>query len=107
MFGRLHHGRPGRNFRRPSRRTVRSGRVMSIGADSRASAELAAAHLLLERRGVTPEQLLTAARPPPAMPTFEEYFDRVSQAVTEGTRRVYGTYWAKVCEVWGSRRLDE
>ncbi|GAA3952188.1 tyrosine-type recombinase/integrase [Actinoplanes auranticolor] len=80
---------------------------MNNRADSRLSAELEAAHLLLERLGVTPEQLLTGARPRPSMPTFEEYIERVSQAVSDSTRRVYGTYWTKVCEVWGSRRLDE
>ncbi|WP_327651985.1 site-specific integrase [Micromonospora aurantiaca] len=69
--------------------------------------ELAAARLLLARLGVTPEQLLTAPSTPRAVPTFDEYIDRVSQAVTAGTGRVYGTYWKRVREVWGSRRLDE
>ncbi|WP_444948119.1 tyrosine-type recombinase/integrase [Micromonospora ureilytica] len=41
------------------------------------------------------------------MPTFNEYIDRVSEAVTAGTGRVYGTYWNRVRDVWGSRRLDE
>ncbi|MEU8264113.1 site-specific integrase [Micromonospora sp. NPDC048999] len=41
------------------------------------------------------------------MPTFDEYIDRVSEAVTVGTRRVYGTYWKRVRDVWGSRRLNE
>ncbi|MGY4684401.1 tyrosine-type recombinase/integrase [Micromonospora aurantiaca (nom. illeg.)] len=69
--------------------------------------ELAAARLLLARLGVTPEQLLDAPGTPRAVPTFDEYIDRVSQAVTAGTRRVYGTYWNRVREAWGSRRLDE
>ncbi|MEV4666125.1 site-specific integrase [Micromonospora echinofusca] len=69
--------------------------------------ELAAARLLLARLGVTPEQLLTASRTPRAVPTFDEYIDRVSEAVTAGTGRVYGTYWNRVREAWGNRRLDE
>ncbi|MFC4018975.1 tyrosine-type recombinase/integrase [Micromonospora sp. GCM10011542] len=69
--------------------------------------ELAAARLLLARLGVTPEQLVTAPSAPRAVPTFDEYIDRVSEAVTAGTGRVYGTYWNRVREVWGSRRLNE
>ncbi|MEU4383565.1 tyrosine-type recombinase/integrase [Micromonospora echinofusca] len=68
--------------------------------------ELAAARLLLARLGVTPEQLLTVPSVPRVVPTFDEYIDRVSEAVTVGTG-VYGTYWNRVREVWGSRRLDE
>ncbi|MFJ5599937.1 tyrosine-type recombinase/integrase [Micromonospora parva] len=44
---------------------------------------------------------------PRAVPTFDEYIERVSEAVTAGTGRVYGTYWNRVREVWGSRRLNE
>ncbi|WP_432049995.1 tyrosine-type recombinase/integrase [Verrucosispora sp. NA02020] len=69
--------------------------------------ELAAARLLLTRLGVTPEQLVAAPTTPLAVPTFDEYIDRVSEAVTAGTGRVYGTYWNRVREVWGSRRLNE
>jgi hypothetical protein len=31
----------------------------------------------------------------------------VSAAVTDGTRRAYGTYWNRITEQWGARRLDE
>ncbi|MEN3305367.1 MAG: hypothetical protein V7603_1569 [Micromonosporaceae bacterium] len=31
----------------------------------------------------------------------------MSGAVGDGTRRVYGSYWNRVVEHWGSRRLDE
>ncbi|MBM0201949.1 site-specific integrase [Micromonospora sp. STR1s_5] len=31
----------------------------------------------------------------------------VSAAVTTGTRRAYGSYWNRVVEHWGQRRLDE
>ena len=41
------------------------------------------------------------------MPTFAEYIPVVAAAVTDGTRRVYGSYWTRVVEHWGQRRLDE
>ena len=31
----------------------------------------------------------------------------MSAAVTDGTRRAYGSYWNRVVEQWGARRLDE
>ena len=41
------------------------------------------------------------------MPTFAEYVPVVSAAVSDGTRRAYGSYWNRVIEQWGDRRLDE
>lgn len=41
------------------------------------------------------------------MPTIRDYVDRVAVAVSPGTHRVYGTYWRRVVELWGDRRLDE
>jgi site-specific recombinase XerD len=70
-------------------------------------AELDAARMLLARMGITPEQLLLATPRPTALPTFNEYVERVSAAVTSGTRRVYVTYWRRIRDVWGDRRLDE
>ena len=32
-------------------------------------------------------------------------FPRVSQAVSDGTRRVYSTYWNRVVEAWGPRLI--
>ena len=71
------------------------------------SADLDAARLLLTRMGLSPEDLLAtpAARPP--VPTFHEYIPIVSAAVTDGTRRVYGSYWNRIDAHWGRRRLDE
>jgi integrase/recombinase XerC len=67
-----------------------------------------AARLLLERMGVSLADLTAAAAPGgPPVPTFAEYVPVVSAAVTAGTRRVYGSYWNKVVEHWGPRRLDE
>jgi integrase/recombinase XerC len=72
-----------------------------------AGPELQAIRMLLDRLGVSPEQLLTAAPRPATMPTFDEYIEKVSAAVTDGTRRLYSTYWRKISDEWGSRRLDE
>ena len=70
--------------------------------------DLAALRALLARLGVTPEQLLHAAAPAARpVPNFAEYIERVAQAVTPGTRKVYAPYWRRVVDVWGDRRLDE
>ncbi|MDT5024698.1 MAG: hypothetical protein QOE61_1124 [Micromonosporaceae bacterium] len=70
-------------------------------------AELDAARLLLARMGISPTDLLdnTSHRPP--APTFAEYVPIVSGAVSDGSRRAYGSYWKRVVEQWGDRRLDE
>lgn len=72
------------------------------------SADLDAARLILQRMGITPEQLLTVQ---PAnrqrMPTFREYVERVTKAVPAGTRRAYATYWRRVVDAWGDRLIDE
>ncbi|XVV15146.1 tyrosine-type recombinase/integrase [Actinoplanes sp. CA-131856] len=74
---------------------------------SAADSELHAVRLLLDRLGVTPEQLLTKPPRPTAMPTFDEYIEKVATAVSEGSRRLYVTYWRKISDEWGGRRLDE
>lgn len=70
-------------------------------------AELDAARLLLDRMGISPIDLLAAARPRDTVPTFTEYVPRVRGAVSEGTRRVYGSYWNRIVARWPDRRLDE
>ncbi|MGY3520847.1 tyrosine-type recombinase/integrase [Micromonospora sp. PTRAS2] len=67
-------------------------------------AELDAARLLLARMGISPADLVEAASARPPAPTFAEYVPVVSAA---GTRRAYGSYWNRVVEHWGQRRLDE
>lgn len=71
------------------------------------TAELQAARLLLERMGVTAADLLGDSHDRPPAPTFAEYIPRVRDAVGEGTRRVYGTYWNRVLAEWGERAIDE
>ena len=66
-----------------------------------------AALLILERMGLSPDDLTAAPRERPAVPTFAEYVPVVSGTVTGGTRKAYGSYWNRVTEQWGTRRLDE
>ena len=40
-------------------------------------------------------------------PLIADYIPLVEKAVTKGTRRVYGPYWAKVVREWGHRRVNE
>lgn len=70
--------------------------------------DIRAVRLLLARMGITPEQLLKKEHAANAyMPTFREYIGQVSNAVSIGTRRAYQTYWRRIVEEWGDRRLDE
>jgi integrase/recombinase XerC len=71
------------------------------------AAEIDAARLLLTRLGVSAADLLAVAQERPPAPTFAEYIPVVRTAVTEGTRRVYGSYWNRIVEPWGTRGLDE
>ena len=66
-----------------------------------------AALLILERMGLSPDDLTAAPRQRPPVPTFADYVPVVSATVTGGTRKAYGSYWNRVVEQWGTRRLDE
>jgi integrase/recombinase XerC len=77
----------------------------SPGGSARAEVELARA--MLDRLGVTVDQLLSDPATSQSIPTFDEYIDRVSEVVSDGTRRVYDTYWKRIREFWGNRRLNE
>lgn len=69
--------------------------------------ELEAARLLLERMGISPADLLEVRPARPLAPTFAEYVPLVAAAVSPGTRRAYGSYWNRVVQAWGDRRIDE
>ena len=71
------------------------------------AADIDAARLLLDRLGVSPSDLLAAAPNRAPAPTFADYIPIVAAAVSSGTRRVYGSYWNRITEHWGTRRLDE
>jgi integrase len=70
-------------------------------------AELDVARLLLARLGLSPSDLLQDVPSRPPAPTFAEYVPVVSDAVNEGSRRAYRSYWKRIVEHWGDRRLDE
>lgn len=57
-----------------------------------------AALVLLDRMGLSPQDLLAVPRERPVLPTFAEYIPVVAAAVTAGTRRAYGSYWNRVLE---------
>jgi hypothetical protein len=54
--------------------------------------------MLLEKLGVTPDDLLRAPADLPGIPTFADYIPHVSDAVSPGTQRVYGSYWNRVVQ---------
>jgi integrase len=66
-----------------------------------------AALVLLERMGLSPADLTAVPQSRKLVPTFAEYVPVVSAVVSAGTRRAYGSYWNRVIEHWGDRRLDE
>jgi integrase/recombinase XerC len=66
-----------------------------------------AALVVLQSMGLSLEDLTAAPRNRAAVPTFACYVPVVSAGVTDGTRRAYGSYWNRVVERWGTRRLDE
>ena len=39
--------------------------------------------------------------------SFEEYIPKVSEAVSDGTRRVYAPYWNRVLQAWPRRCITE
>jgi integrase/recombinase XerC len=70
-------------------------------------ATLQAARLLLERMGISPADLVAGAPVRPVAPTFADYVPVVSASVSAGARRAYGTYWDRVVQRWGARRIDQ
>jgi integrase/recombinase XerC len=63
--------------------------------------------VVLKSMGLSPADLTAAPRDRAAVPTFADYVPVVSAAVTDGTRRAYGSYWNRVVGKWGDKRLDE
>ena len=60
--------------------------------------KIEAARLLLEKMGINPADLLRQSPPASEAPAFAEYIPRVSEAVSAGTRRVYGTSYRTAIE---------
>ena len=76
-------------------------------AVSPAADRLAAARLMLSSLGISVEDLTSTPTETKDVPTFDAYIPIVEAAVTPGTLRVYGSYWKRIKERWGERRLDE
>lgn len=70
-------------------------------------AGLEAARLLIERMGISPLDLVAGAPARPVAPTFAEYVPVVAASISAGLLRAYGTYWDRVVERWGTRRIDQ
>ena len=81
--------------------------MTAVNPEASRQAVVEAALVLLERMGLSPADLAAVPQPCKPVPTFAEYVPVVSAAVSAGTRRAYGSYWNRVLEHWGSRRLDE
>src|SRR5260370_21337141 len=81
--------------------------MTAVNPDASRQAVVEAALVLLERMGLTPADLAAVPQHRNPVPIFAEYVPVVSAAVSAGTRRAYGSYWNRVVEHWGDRRLDE
>ena len=81
--------------------------MTTMHPDASQQAVVEAAMVLLERMGLTPADLAAIPQLRKPVPTFAEYVPVVSAAVSAGTRRAYGSYWNRVLDQWGTRRLDE
>src|SRR6266581_4030877 len=79
--------------------------AVNPGTSQQAAVE--AALVLLERMGLSPAELTAAPQARKPVPTFAEYIPVVSAVVSAGTRRAYGSYWNRIVDQWGERRLDE
>ncbi|WP_306209586.1 tyrosine-type recombinase/integrase [Actinoplanes sp. RD1] len=80
---------------------------MTIDAGS-GRPEVEAALVLLGKLGLSPDDLVAgavAARPP--VPTFAEFVPQVAAATSVGTLKAYSSYWNRVVEKWGTRRINE
>ncbi|MEV6527463.1 site-specific integrase [Longispora sp. NPDC051575] len=67
---------------------------------------IAAARLVLAELGVTLDDLRHETEPR-RIPTFDAYVPKVRTAASPGALRTYGSYWDRIVEAWGERRLDE
>jgi integrase/recombinase XerC len=81
--------------------------MTAVHPDASQQAVVEAALVLLKRMGLTPADLTAVPQHRKPVPTFAGYIPVVSAAVSAGTRRAYGSYWNRVVEHWGDRRLDE
>ena len=81
--------------------------MTAVNPDGSQQVVIDAALVLLERMGLSLADLTAVPQSRKPAPTFAAYVPVVSAAVSAGTRRAYGSYWNRVVDQWGDRRLDE
>jgi hypothetical protein len=81
--------------------------MTAVHPEASRQAVVEAALVLLERMGLSPADLAAIPHDREPVPTSAAYVPVVSAAVSAGTRRAYGSYWNRILEHWGGRRLDE
>jgi len=81
--------------------------MTATNAQAPQRAVVEAALVVLQQMGLSPADLTAVPQARKPVPTFAEYVPVVSAAVSAGTRRAYGSYWNRITEQWGDRRLDE
>ncbi len=79
--------------------------MTAVNPGTSQQAVVEAALVLLDRMGLSPADLAAVPQARKPVPTFAEYVPVVSAAVSAGTRRAYGSYWNRVVDQWGGRRL--
>lgn len=70
-------------------------------------ARIAIARDLLTHLGVTLADLHDGGTPTAVVPTLAGYLPCVIAAAGSGANRTYGSYWARMVAVWGTRPLDQ
>jgi integrase/recombinase XerC len=83
---------------------------MTITPSSPAASQQAAvdaALLVLKSMGLSLDDLTAVPSDRKPTPTFAEYVPVMRGLVTPGTLKTYGSYWNRLIERWGGRRLDE
>ncbi len=69
-------------------------------------ARLAVARDLLTQLGVTVDDLRDDHADQPSVPTLGAYLPTVIAAAGPGANRTYGSYWARMADLWGARPLE-
>ena len=81
--------------------------MTATNAQAPQRAVVEAALVVLQQMGLSPADLTAVPQSRKPWPTFAEYVPVMSAAVSDGTRRAYGSYWNRIIGHWGERRLDE
>ncbi len=69
--------------------------------------DLQAAQLLLDRLGISAEEILEAETHVLDIPTFQQYIPAVARAASKKSAETWSVYWRVLEEQWGDRPIDE